>query len=328
MHRGIAAAAVCGLLLVGCGSDDDESGGAATTAAPAAAAAQPAAAGTYEPVSDVSSNAAIGKDVAAIRALLEPTEAGAKPDFTAAAEIWSKGKFSVNGEGENRTLAGFVDKHPAETGVADALAGTGSAAGLTGKARVEMVDKGMIVALKVHALSEFEGAKEKLAAGELDPAEGAAHNVDEVWAYFDAEGEGVSATAAKRAADFGLDKDELGNDVAAGVSAAQAAVTAKDAKALDAAAETTRGAMNRIFALAVKKYAVEGAKDDTARAEGLAFSWGLVGEVSDADLKTIQAAFGEDADAGGAKTVSDTLDAAASKLGIEAPLPAYPPTSS
>lgn len=324
MHRGIAAAAVCGLLLVGCGSDDDEPSAAATAAAPAAAAPEPAAAATYSPVSDVSSNAAIGKDVAAIRALLE----AAKPDFTAAAAIWSKGKNSVNGEGENRTLAGWVEKHPAGTGVTDALAGTGIAAGLTDEARVEMVDKGMIVSLKVHALDEFGGAKEKLAAGELDPDEGAAHNVDEVWAYFDAEGEGVIATAAKRAADFGLPEDELGNDVIAGIAAAQAAVTAEDAKALDTAAATTRGAMNRIFALAVKKYAVEGAKDATARAEGLAFSWGLAGDVSAADLKTIQAAFDTDANAGAAKTVSDTLDAAASKLGIEAPLPAYPPSSS
>lgn len=324
MHRGIAAAAVCGLLLVGCGSDDDEPSAAATAAAPAAAAAEPAAAASYDAVSDVSSNAAIGKDVAAIRALLEP----AKPDFTAAAAIWSKGKFSVNGEGESRALSGFVEKHPAATGVADALAGTGSAAGLADEARVEMVDKGMIVALKVHALEEFEGAKEKLQKGELDPAEGAAHNVDEVWAYFDAEGEGVIATAAKRAVDFGLDKDALGDDVIAGITAAQAAVTAKDAQGLDAAAETTRGAMNRIFALAVKKYAVEGEKDATARAEGLAFSWGLAGEVSARDLTTIQAAFGKDAGAGAAEAVSDALDAAKPKLGITAELPAYPPASS
>ena len=151
------------------------------------------------------------------------------------------------------------------------------------------------------------------------------HNVDEVWAYFDAEGEGVVATAAKRAKDFGLGEHELGNDVIAAVVAARDGVEAKDPAALDAAAETARGAMNRVFALAVKKYAVEAGKGDAkARSEGLAFSWGLIGELSAADQKTIEAAFAEDAGADAAKTVADTLDGAADKLGIDGPLPAYP----
>lgn len=317
MLRWIAAAAVSATLLAGCGSDDD---------APDAAAAPPAGAAStgYSPVSDVSSNAAIGKDVAAIRALLEPEAEGAKPDFAAAAVIWTKGSFSAKGDGTKRTLAEWVEGHPAGTGVADALAGDATAAGLTAQQRVQWIDKGMTVSLKVHALEEFGGAKEKLAAGELDPQEGAAHNVDEVWAYFDAEGEGVSATAAKRAKDYDLDEQSLGDAVLVGITAAQAAVTAKDAAALDAAAERTRGAMNTIFALAVKKYAVEGADDAKARAEGFAFSWGLAGELDAADLKTIQAAFDDDPGPDAAKTVASTLDGAASKLGLDGPLPAYP----
>ena len=318
MLRWIAAAAVSAALLAGCGSDDDEPAAAAATTA----AATDASTG-YSPVSDVGPNAAIGKDVAAIRALLEPEAEGAEPDFAAAAAIWTKGKFSTKSDGTKRTLAEWVEKHPAGTGVADALAGDATAADLTVQQRVQWIDKGMTVSLKVHALDEFGGAKEKLAAGELDPDEGAAHNVDEVWAYFDAEGEGVSATAAKRAKDYGLPEQALGDAVLAGITAAQAAVTAKDEAALDAAAEKTRGAMNTIFALAVKKYAVEGADDAKARAEGLAFSWGLVGELDAADLKTIQAAFEEDAGPGAAKTVASTLDGAASKLGLGGPLPAY-----
>src|SRR5215207_1129508 len=203
----IAAAAACGLLLGGCGSDDDESADAKPTTG-----ASEVVAATYAPTSDVSSNAAIGKDVAAIRALLEPEAADAEPDFEAAAAIWSEGQNSKKSDGTNRTLAEWVEKHPAGTGVADALTGKGSAKDLTDEARVEWVDKGMVVALAAHSLDEFNGAKEKLAAGELDPQEGAGHNVDEVWAYFDAEGEGVSATAAKRSKDFGLRESELGDD--------------------------------------------------------------------------------------------------------------------
>jgi hypothetical protein len=85
--------------------------------------------------------------------------------------------------------------------------------------------------------------------------------------------------------------------------------------------------MNRIFALAVKKYAVEGAKDATARSEGLAFSWGLAGELGASDLKTIQAALGRDASPNAAAAVADALDGGASKLGFDGPLPDYPPAS-
>lgn len=322
MHRWIAAAAVCGLLLAGCGSEDDAPPSATPAATPPSGSAS-----IYAPTSDVSSNAAIGKDVAAIRALLEPETAGARPDFDAAKQIWSHGKFSGKSDGTKRTLAAFVEKHPAGRHVTDALAGTGTAATLSAEQRLEWIDKGMVVALKVHALEEFEGAKEKLAAGELDPKEGAAHNVDEVWAYFTADGEGVVATAAKRANDFGIDEQELGDDVIAGISAAQDAVASKDTAALEAATQRTRGAMNRIFALAVKKYAVEGAKDETARLEGLAFSWGLVGELSDRDLKSIQNALASDMSPAAAKAVADALDRAASKLGFDGPLASYPRTS-
>ena len=323
MHRGIAAAAACGLLLLaGCGAEDEEPAAAAPAAAAATAGSSAVA---YEPASDVSGNRAIGKDVAAIRALIEPEGAGAKPDFAAAAEIWSKGKFSTKSDGTNRTLASFVEEHPVGARVAHALAGNGSAAGLSAEERVQWVDKGMTVTLKVHALDEFEAAKEKLAAGELDPQEGAVHNVDEVWAYFDAEGEGVIATAAKRAKDYGLDENALGDDVVAGITAAREAAEAEDAAALDKAAEATRGAMNRIFALAVKKYAAKAGEGAKERAEGLAFSWGLDGQLAAADLKTIQDAFAADAGDGTAKTVSDTLDGAAAKLGLKGPLPAYTP---
>ncbi len=121
------------------------------------------------------------------------------------------------------------------------------------------------------------------------------------------------------------DEDELGDDVIAGISAAQKAVASRDATALENATRRTRGAMNRIFALAVKKYAVEGEQDPKARAEGLVFSWALVGELGESELKAIQAAFEEDARPGAARAVATTLDGAASTLGLPGPLPPYPP---
>lgn len=323
MLRWITAAAASGLLLAGCGSQDEK---AATDTPPAAAAASAAAATTYTPVSDVTQHAAVGKDMAEIRALAKPEGEGVKPDYEAAAKIWSEGKNSTKGDGSKRTLAGFVEDHPVGKRVGDALAGTGAAKDLDDAQRGQWIDKGMIVALKVKVLDELDGAAEGLAKGEVDPQTGAPHKVDEAWAFFTADDEGIEVTAAKRAEDFGLPEQELGKDVTDAISAAAAAIKADDEEAFKQAQERARGGLNRIFALATKKYAVEGAKPDATkeRAEGLAFSWGLTGELDDTDTKRVEAAFDEKAGAGAAADVAKLLDAAAPKLGFEGPLPEYP----
>lgn len=322
MLRWIAAAAASGLLLAGCGSDDDE----AATETPAAATADAPAAATFTPASDVTQHAAIGKDMAEIRALAKPEDEGVKPDYEAAAKIWSEGKNSKKGDGSMRTLAGFVEDHPIAKSVDDAFAGTGTAKDLDDAQRGQWIDKGMIAALKVKVLGELDGAAEGLAKDDVDPQTGAPHKVDEAWAFFTAEDEGIAVTSAKRDKDFGLPEGELGNDVIEAIAAAGAAIEADDSAAFEQARERARGGLNRIFALATKKYAVEAAKPDAAvqRAEGVAFSWGLIGELSAADQKTISAAFAEDAGADAPKTVADTLDAGKDKLGITGTLPAYP----
>jgi hypothetical protein len=81
--------------------------------------------------------------------------------------------------------------------------------------------------------------------------------------------------------------------------------------------------MNLIFALAVTKYANEGIEDATARAEGLAFSWGLQGDLPTAALETIQAAFGEKAGFRAALKVRETLNASLSELRLAQPVPPY-----
>lgn len=335
MRRYIVAAAACALSLGACAADDDDL--TRTDSAPAVSSSAPSSAPptagashaplTYSPTTDVAQHRAIGLDVAAIRELLEPTDPSAEPGFAPASTIWSDGNSSAKSDGSKRTLAGFVMDHPAGKAVMEAFAGTGSADGLTTEQRVEWIDKGMTVALKVKALEELDAAKEKLAAGAVDPVEGATHNVDEAWAFLAAEGNGVLATASKRSVDFALGEHDLGNDVIAAMQAAQDAIGNKDAGALDKAIEEARGAMNRIFALAVKKYAAAGETDATARAEGLAFSWGLVDHMSAAGLKTIQDALGADASAGAGESVAAALDAAAGELGITDDLPPYPLSS-
>ncbi|MEX2195002.1 MAG: hypothetical protein WD844_06925 [Thermoleophilaceae bacterium] len=312
MKRYLALSLAAAVLVgAGCGEDDD-GGEQAATAAPAEAAAG------YTPVSDIEEHAAIGEDVAEIKALLEPAAEGGEADFEQAGEIWSEGRNSEKGDGSARTLAGFAEDSDVAALVEDAITGEGEAAGLDPAQRRQWIDKGMSAALALKVLGELDAAAEKVEAGETDPAEGAPHNVDEAWAFYDAGGEGLATTADKRAADFGLE-GEVAEPVLSGFTAAQDAAGAGDAEALAQAREQVRAGLNRIFSLAVKKYLVEGAEDEVAAAEGLAFSWGLQGLPGDART-AIEGGFGEDGDA---QAAVDVLDAAAGDLGLDAPVPAY-----
>lgn len=306
----LAAAIATTLALPACGSDDEPAPSAGTE--------------TYETVSDVTAHAAVGKDAAEIRTLLAPAEDGAKADFAAASRIWAEGANSEKDDGTMRTLAGFVEESPIGDRVEDALAGEGEAAELDPAERREWVDKGITAAMAEKVLGELEAAAEKAAAGETDPEEGAPHNVDEAWAFFTAEDEGPVTTAGKRAADYGLEDDELSDPVLDGLAEAQTAAEDGDADALEAASEEVRGGLNRIFALAVKKYAVEGADDEVARQEGLAFSWGLGDELPSELQAAVDAAFGGQASPKATKRLNQAIDGAREELGIDGALPDYP----
>jgi hypothetical protein len=289
-------------MAAGCGEKDEQD---------VTAALQPAG---YTSVSDVSAHEAIGRDMATIR---EALDAG---DFESAATVWSDGAHSRKDDGTMRTLAGFVDGHPVAGFVEAALAGRGPARGFDDEQRAEWVDKGMIVAIEAKVLDELDAAIEKAKAGETEPAEGAPHNVDEAWAFFTAEGEGLAATAEKRANDFGLG-DKVVEPVLGALRAAQEAARSGDAGALLAARQDARGAMNYVFALAVAKYAKEAIDSPKARAEGIAFSWGLRGDLDTAGMAVVQKAFGSDPGFRRALAVRETLNASLDELGLDQEVP-------
>jgi hypothetical protein len=304
------------LLLAACGEDEASTSATATQSTTAAS-------GGYSPVSDVDPHAAIGKDIAEIRAILEPAKEGKDADFAAAAAIWSDGANSVKDDGSKRTLASFVEGTDVETHVDAALGGTGDAADLDAAQRRQWVDKGTTVALRAKVLAELDAAREKAAAGETDPADGAPHNVDEAWAFYVAEGEGIQSTAEKRAADYGLPENELSDEVVAALTAALTAAQAGDAQALERAQEQTRGALNTIFAMAVNKYAVEGQNDPVAQEEGRAFAWALLDDLPAAQAEELSAAFDGKMSAADAEQVATLLDEQRDALAITRELPAF-----
>lgn len=277
-----------------CGGDGDEAadaGGSTTTAAEAQpAAAVSKGADGYTPVSDVDAHAALGLDAKEIRALMEPATSGGTVDWAAVGSLFSAGKNSRKGDGSLRTLAGLAPDDPVTALVADAVAGSGSSAGAPDTVRRQKVDKGITVLLERKVLDELETAAEKVAKGELDPASGAPHNVDEAWAFYWAEGNGPAATAAKRAGDFGR-AGTVHEAVVAGLSAAQAAAVEGDEDALEAATGDVEAALDYVFYLATFKY-LDTANDPVKRAEGETFYLGIKPELAAAAADADQAIAG------------------------------------
>ncbi|OGS01315.1 MAG: hypothetical protein A2V88_15850 [Elusimicrobia bacterium RBG_16_66_12] len=314
------------LVLVACSDDEETETetGTAETATPAATAtptatgsaaepgsvsgsvtgAEPAVSTStsdeiYTPVSDVDAHLALALDVRDIAALLKASPV----DYTAIGQIYSEGKNSQRSDGTFRTLKGFATDPGRAEQLADAAAlygsptflddeisavlnGTGIAAGWTDGQREQAVNKGILRILYYWVLDEMGSAKADLAAGEVDPADGAPHAWDEAWAFYvGAADEGgarpyaLAATALKREADYkkeGLINEPLRQALADGLEA----IEEGDAAALDEAEKRVMSRLNAIFYIATARYFnnayAAAAKGDTsatavALVEGLSF---------------------------------------------------------
>lgn len=289
-------------VLAACGDDEGASDSDVASASGSASAAHvdaddhevSAGDGDYEPVSDVDAHAAIGGDIAAIKDLLAAAKEGAPVDWDAVGEVYEEGGASVKGDGTNRTLATLVDAPDVTDRIGAAIAGTGELAGSSDGVRAQHVDKGISVLLQRKVVDELAAAEAKLADDDTDPASGAPHNVDEAWAFFTAEGNGLAATADKRAADFERE-GQVREPVVTALAAAQQASLDGDGDAFTEAAAEVDDALTYIFYLATHKYL--DADDAVGLAEGAAFYAGiqprLVAASPDADA-AITAAFAGD----------------------------------
>jgi hypothetical protein len=231
-------------------------------------------------VSDVAAHAAIGDDIAEIKAELDAAKEDQPVDWAAVDTIFTEGGNSVKGDGTTRTLATLVEAPEIVALIEEAIAGEGEDA-----VRAQQVDKGISVLLHLKVLDELVAAAEKVDAGETDPAEGAPHNVDEAWAFYTANGSGLQSTAVKRGEDFEVDVD---TPVLEALTAAQAAGEAGDAAALATAAADVEAALNSIFYLATYKY-LDSADDPVAAAEGATFYLAIQPTVAEASPEADEA---------------------------------------
>ncbi len=305
MQRGrmAALAVMATLVTAACGSEEDTVSEAPSTTASGASRT----ADGYTPVSDVSTHAAVGRDAAEIRALLEPAKSGGAVDWATISKIFAEGKNSKKDAGL-RSLASLAPDDPATTLLRDAVRGAGTATGASDAIRRQKVDKGITVILERKVLAELQAAVKKARDGKIEPAAGAPHNVDEAWAFYTAEGQGPASTAAKRAADF-KKEGKVHEAVIAALVEAQTAAKAGDVAKLESAIESTEAALDYAFYLATFKY-LDTKGDAVTRAEGETFYVGIQPEVAKAAAdsdKAITAAFAS----GQAKTGRTALNSAA-----------------
>ncbi|HEV8114662.1 MAG TPA: hypothetical protein VGP53_00385 [Acidimicrobiales bacterium] len=245
--------------LAACGAD---SPGTESGAGPTSTAVTSTTTG-YTPVSDVVSHAAIGDDFAAIKRQLANAKETKPVDWAAVKTTFSAGGASKKSDGGTRTLAGLVKAPDVVAYITTAIdGGDGSDA-----VRAQRVEKGITALLYLKVLDEIEAAKTKVAEAKTDPNEGAPHNVDEAWAFYTANGNGVQSTAQKRGDDF---KKPVDQTVLAALTATQAAARSGDGQAFATAQRSVRSTLNQTFYLATYKYLDTGG-DPTKRAEGESF---------------------------------------------------------
>lgn len=199
MHKAVKIAVAALVVLAGpvCGEEGDAS------TAPASASTASVGIAGYHPVSDVKSHSEIDKDLKDI--------AGLGSNWAEAKKIYEEGKNSGS-----RSLQGFSTKFKnkasmqaepmavlvnnywkrydyADAVISAALSGEdvdrlgtykSGVLASTADARKQMVKKGLLSSTWMYALHEVESALAKYEGGNLDLHKGAAHALDEGWAFY------------------------------------------------------------------------------------------------------------------------------------------------
>ncbi|MCX6024543.1 MAG: hypothetical protein NTZ05_22990 [Chloroflexi bacterium] len=149
--------------------------------------------------------------------------------------------------------------------VISAIVGLGPSGSYTPAQKRQAIQKGILRILRYFSVQELLAGEAKLAAGNVDPATGAPHNVEEAWAiYVGAEQSGkypfsLANTALSREANFGRD-DALDKPLREALARAQKAALAKDMPGFAQAKADYLSRMNAIFYLSTARYLHEPVK--------------------------------------------------------------------
>jgi hypothetical protein len=284
---------------------------ASVSGAPEAKPAAPSAAqptsgptkgdGVYTPVSNVALYQLIALDVAEIARLTNAVNEGKPLPSQEILAIYEQAKHAKVGQNARplrkfaadparakdfpEDAAFFKSETFLDDPVIAAINGSGPAARYTPAQRRQAIQKGLLRILHYYTLYELNGAEAKLKAGNVDPATGAPHNVDEAWAiYVGVEQDGkypyaLAATALSREQNFKRE-GTIDKPLREALERAKKAALNKDLEGFQQAKRDVQARLNALFYLAAARYlneSLKAAKDGraeqaaTAQAEGFAF---------------------------------------------------------
>jgi hypothetical protein len=184
--------------------------------------------GIYTPVGNVDGYLYLGVDLQDINALTNAVNQGNPLPTAEIQAIYENGKNSRTASGALRTLRGFARAEARgqdfpeaaqyysspsflDVAVMDAINGTGPTANFTPAQRRQAIQKSALRVLYYFTLQELRAAIPKIQAGNIEPINGAPHNVDEAWAIYMGLPDGtnyprsLSATARSREMNFNRD---------------------------------------------------------------------------------------------------------------------------
>jgi len=255
--------------------------------------------GIYTPVSNVDIYQLISLDVAEITKLTNAVNEGKPLPVQEILAVYEQGKLAKIGE-NTRVLRRFAtdprraQEFPEEVAffksntflddpVIAAIQGTGEAERYSPAQRRQAIQKGILRIVRYWSVQELLAAEPKLRDGNVDPATGAPHNVDEAWAiYVGVEQEGkypysLAATAQSREANFER-PNTIDKPLREAFARAQKAALGNDMAGFTQAKADVLSRLNALFYLSAARYlneSVKHAQAGDAERAGIAQSEGF-----------------------------------------------------
>ncbi len=275
--------------------------------------------GIYTPVGNVDGYLQFGTDYQDIIALTNAVNEGRPMPTQEILNIYQNGKNFIGSNGAPRPLRAFArgenrarefpeaaqffgTNEFLDEPVMDAITASGNAAGYTPAQQRQAIQKSVARILYYHTLQELRAAIPRIEAGNVDPASGAPHNVDEAWAIYMGAPDGttyprsLSATARSRETNFNRE-GMVDRPLREALQRAQRAAAAGNMSEFTAAQRDVESRLNAIFYLSAARYLNEAlraaqsgntANAQASQAEGLYYYMTIQPLVARADSSADQ----------------------------------------
>jgi len=232
--------------------------------------------GVYTPAGNVDGYLQFGTDLQDITALTNAVNEGRPMPTQEIIGIYQNGKNFIGGNGQPRPLRAFARAENRarefpeaaqffggndflDEPLMDAITLSGNAVSYSPAQQRQAIQKSVARILYYHTLQELRAAIPRIEAGNIDPASGAPHNVDEAWAIYMGAPDGttyprsLSATARSREQNFNRE-GAVDRPLREALQQAQRAAAAGNMAQFSAAQRDVESRLNAIFYLSAARY--------------------------------------------------------------------------